>query len=96
MDIKVYGVHVTQENTLGDVMNQEFIQTVKRHGAIFVRQCKDPVRYLASFVLPTREKQRAFSADLKKMGIKAHDDALPATMPESYIGQYVDKDWLAE
>lgn len=93
-EIKVYGVHVTQENRMGAVMNQDFVDMAKKHGAVLVMDCKDPVRYLASFVCPTREKQKAFHEELTKMGIKAHADSSPSFMPEDYLGKYVGKDWI--
>lgn len=94
MEIKVYGVHVTQKNRVSDVMNDGFLEITKRHGAAFVMDCKDPVRYLASFVLPTREKQKAFYTELARNGIDAEADTEPSFMPESYIGRYVGRDWL--
>lgn len=94
MEVKVYGVHVTQENKMSDVMNDRFVQMVKKHGAAFVMDCKDPVRYLASFVLPTRKKQAEFWAELKAMGINAETDSSPSFMPEEYLGKYIGKDWM--
>lgn len=41
MEVKVYGVHVTQENKMSDVMNDRFVQMMKKHGAVFVIDCKN-------------------------------------------------------
>jgi len=93
MEVKVYGVHIKQENSLKDIMNEEFVKFTEEHKAVLVLNGKNPVRYLASFILPTREKQRLFADELAKRGIKADSDATPSYVERGYFEKYLKGKW---
>ena len=78
-EIKVYGVHISQKNSMKTLMSKDFMMLTESCGAVLMQNGKDPVRYLASFILPTKEKQSAFAAELKKRKIKADADKSPPT-----------------
>lgn len=93
MEIKVYGVHIRQENSMGELMTKEFVRFTESHGAAFVMNGKNPVRYLASFILPTRKKQKAFADALAKRGIKADADKTPSFVDKAYLEKYLGNQW---
>lgn len=76
----VYGVHITQENSLKKVMTKELVEEVKRCGGALVKESKDPVKYLSSFVFPTRAKQARFAMAMNEMGVKIDVEKAPATV----------------
>lgn len=94
MEVKVYGVHIKQDNSMEALMNEEFVKFAKSYGAAFVMNGKNPVKYLASFILPTREKQKAFTDALKKCGIKATADKEPAFVDKAYAEKYLGGGWF--
>lgn len=96
MQIKVYGVHITQENSLESLMNDEFLELTKSCGAAFVSNSKDPVRYLASFILPTKNKQEVFIKKLSEQGIKAKTDSEPVRVDKAYLEMYLGANWASE
>lgn len=96
MKIKVYGVHIAQENSLESVMNDEFVELVKSCGASLVSNGKDPVRYLASFILPTKSEQKVFVKKLIERGIKAEADSEPVRVNKAYLEKYLGATWASE
>ncbi len=94
MQVKVYGVHISQENSMGAIMNKDFTKFAKDFGAVFVLNGKNPIKYLASFILLTKEKQMAFADALEKRGIKADADKDPAFVDKAYAEKYLGRKWL--
>ena len=94
MEVKVYGVHIRQDNSMEALMNEEFVRFAKSYGAAFVMNGKNPVKYLASFILPTKGKQEAFADALKKRGIKADADKKPAFVDKAYAEKYLGGGWF--
>ena len=92
-EIKVYGVHISQKNDLKVLMSKDFMKLTESYGAVLVQNGKDPVKYLASFILPTKEKQLAFIAELKKWKIKADADSSPSYVEKAYLEKYVGSEW---
>lgn len=94
MQVKVYGVHISQENSMGAIMNKDFTRFAKDFGAVFVLNGKNPIKYLASFILPTKEKQMAFADALEKRGIKADADKEPCFVDKDYAKKYLGSNWF--
>ena len=88
MERKVYGVHISQRNNIESVINEEFIKLAKSYEAVFVMETKDPVRYLGSFILPTRKEQRAFMEALSKRGIKAYADRISSRADNAVLEHF--------
>lgn len=86
--MEFYGVHITQENNLSKVMSDSLLRAIKKHGAA-AASCKDPGHYLASFMLPTRERQTAFWRELNEAGIKAVADVSPSDISKSGIKEFL-------
>lgn len=92
-EIKVYSVHISQKNSIKTLMSKDFMMLTESCGAVLVANGKDPLRYLASFILPTKEKQSAFADELKKRKIKADADRSPAYVDKAYLEKYVGSEW---
>ena len=95
MKIKVYSIHISQENSVQTIMDREFARFTESHGAALVLNGKNPVKYYASFILPTREKQEAFADALKKRGVKFDADKEPAFVDKAYAEKYLGSDWFS-
>lgn len=82
---EVYAVHIRQENPMFSIMNINFIRLVAECEAVIVAYSKEPVRYLASFVLPDRERQKMFTKELQKKNITYDADKEPSFVKYEYI-----------
>ena len=84
-EAEVYAVHIRQENPMSKIMNENFVSFTKKCGAVFVVRCKDPVRYLASYVLPDRKRQENFAKELQKQNIAYDADEVSSFVDCGYI-----------
>lgn len=94
MQIKVYSIHISQKNGTQAIMSREFARFTESHGAALVLNGKNPTKYLASFILPSREKQEAFAEALNKRGVKFDADKEPAFADKAYAEKYLGSDWF--
>ncbi len=88
MEVKVYGVHIRQGNNIKSVISEEFIKLIESYEAVLVLDTKDPVRNLASFILPSRTDQEAFMKALSKRGIKMCADKFPGYADKALLERF--------
>lgn len=84
-DVKLYVMHITQNNKMEDLMKYEVIEIIKKYAIGMAQNCKDPIKYIATVLFNDAEKRAECCLEFKKIGIDIQPDKEFAYVDEKYL-----------
>lgn len=86
-EVEVYVLHITQNNSLSAICNEQFLAIMNKHEAYFLapEANPNPIAYLGTYLFRTEAQRRAFARDCKKMRIDFVYEPRMAYADEMYL-----------
>lgn len=86
-EVRVFVLHLSQDNELGQLMTQRMVAILKENNAAIV-PCKNISKYVISLAFIREQERKDCVEDLKKEGILYEIDDEPAYIDKAYIDSY--------